>query len=242
MKELLDQLLKLNKDEVIAALQGSPIYQAIFDKGHSTATARHTADKATADQRIADLEGQLSAAQTKIKGLEAKTPETQELQRQHEQQLVQLQDKHKRELAEAATLLDSERMGRAEADLRARLKGRVDDDYVEVLITKAREKKRIRLAKDGTPEALQADSGIPYAAAQGKTSLDLLADELFTGTPLKFQKSGVDEGSGAEGGGGGGGGATFYDGIRKDTEKRSGAGERRTAREAMGVGGSSKSK
>lgn len=239
LKELIAELGKLDKDAVIAALQGNAVYQGIFDKGHATATSRHQADKTALETRVTDLEGQVTDREKKIRALEAKTPDAAQLQQQHETVVAQLTDKHKQELKQRDESLNSERMLRAESDLRAKLKGRVDTDYVEVLITKTREGKRIRLDKDGKAEALQADNGIPFAAAQGKTSIDLLADELFTGTPTKFQSSNVDGGSGTEGGGGGGSGSQFYEGIRKDTEKRQVQGDRSTARERMGVGGGS---
>lgn len=237
LKELIAELAKQDKDATIVALQSGAqtIYQGIFDKGHANATARHQSDKTVLEARVTDLDGQLRERDEKIKKLEAKTPETAELQRQHEAKILELTNTHKQELKQREDTLSSERMLRAESDLRAKLRGRVDSDYVEVLITKTREAKRLRLDKDGKAEALQADSGIPFAAASGKTSIDLLADELFTGTPLKFQTSAVDGGSGTEGGGSGGSGSQFYEGIREDAEKRQGGGERPTAKQRMSI-------
>lgn len=238
LKELIAELSKLDKDTVIAALQSGAqsIYQGVFDKGHATATSRHAADKTTLEARVTDLESQLVERDKKIKKLETQAPDAAQLQQQHEQAVATLTEKHKQDLKARDELLNNERMLRAESDLRAKLKGRVDADYVEVLITKVRDGKRLRLDKDGKAEALQADNGIPFAAASGKTSIDLLADELFTGTPLKFQSSSVDGGSGTEGGGGGGTGSQFYEGIRKDAEKRHGGDERPTAKQRMKLG------
>lgn len=240
LKEILAELLKQPKDAVVAALQSDaqPIFQAVYDKGHGAATARHQADKATLDGKIVELQGQLTTSTERIRALEASAPGAAELQKQYETRVREMEEKHKTELLKRDTQLNEERIERAFSDLRSKLKGRVDGDFVPVLVQQVRDRKRLRLT-DGKVEALQADSGIPFVPSTDgkKDGLDLLADELFTGTPLKFQLSTVDSGSGADGGGGGGGsGATStFDNIRKDAKERNKPREGQSAKERMGV-------
>lgn len=223
LKELLAELLKLDKAAVVAALQAEAhaIYQAIFDKGHSTATATARTEKERLDGELAGVRTQLEQANNTIKELEKKAPDVATVRTQFEQQILTLQNKHKDELKAKDAEIESERRSRAFGDLRVKLieKG-VDPDYAEVTVNKAEVQKRIRI-KDKLAEVLQADSEVPLQPGKGQTGIDLLADELHKATPAKFLTSDVDRGSGTENGGGGGGSkGGVFDRIRADAKKR----------------------
>lgn len=241
LKELLAELLKLDRAAVVTALQAEAhaIYQAVFDKGHSTATAAARAEKERIEGVVAGLQTQLEQRDKTIKELQDKAPDVATVRAQFEQQILKLQADHKDALKAKDEEIQGERRARTFGDLRTKLisKG-VDPDYADVLTGKAEVQKRVRFNKAGEAEVLQADSEVPLQAGKGQTAIDLFADELQKATPAKFLTSNGDRGSGTENGTGTSGkSGNLYEGIRKRaTERQTKQGEgTKTAAEKLGI-------
>jgi hypothetical protein len=237
--ELMAELMKLDRTEVVTGLQtyAQPLYQVVFDKGHSTATTRHVTEKTTLEATIAGLSEQIRLKDEALKLANEKAPEIATLRQQHEAAIRDLQTKHEAKLKETNDVLTSERRDRAISELRLALdEAGVNPIYSEVLSLKPDVQKRIRITADGKREVLQADSEIPFAPAKGKSDVSLLAEELATTVPPEFVVSRVDRGSESRGGRGGGpAGATMYDKIRSDAEARQKTGTPKPLAERLGM-------
>lgn len=224
LEELLAELNKLDRAQVVTGIQthAQPLYQAIFDKGHSTSTAANSAKVTELNGTLASLQEQIKAKDAEITQLQSKTPGAEELRRTYETQVADLQKKNKEATDELKATLWEERKTRVQTDLQMKLVSQgVDADYAAVLVLKPEVQKRIRKAPEtGQPEILQADGGVPLAAPAGQTPLDVLVGELSAAAPAKFKTVDSDRGSSTDSGGPGGGKGNFFEGIRKDAKAR----------------------
>lgn len=239
LQELLAELSKLDRTEVVNGLQSQaqPIYQAIFDKGHSVARTTYDAKKGELETQITSLTSQLQQKDAELKTANEKAPEIATLRQQHEAQIRDLQSKHEAKIKEKDDALSAERRDRWITDLRVKLvEAGVDAEYAEVLSLKPDVQKRIRLGTGGVLEVLQSEGEVPFAPAKGKTGIDLLADELAAAAPPKFVVSKADRGSETKPGSKGGpAGGSFYDDIRKQAEERNKQPDRKPLAERMGM-------
>jgi uncharacterized phage infection (PIP) family protein YhgE len=246
LEELLAELNKLDRNQVVTGLQthAQPIFQVIFDRGHSTATATAKAERTTLDAQLASLQEQIRQLTDQNRQLSDKAPEAAALRKQHEDAIAVLRKEYEDKLKEKDGLVAQERMNNALANLRGKLLGgssKLDEDYAAVLVAKPELAKRLRFTSDGKVEVLQADSATPLAAPQGKDGLDLLADELKAAAPTKFVTVESDRGGGAPPAGGGAAGAgkgDMYERIRTEaTARREATSKVPSARERMGIRG-----
>jgi hypothetical protein len=224
LEELLAELNKLDRAQVVGGLQtySQPIYQAVFDKGHSTATVKHNTEKQALEVQVNTLTETVRQKDAQLATANEKAPDIAVLRQQHEAQIRDLQEKNDAKVKAKNDELITERRDRAVTNLRVKLVEQgVDPEYAEVLSLKPDVQKRIRLNAEGKPEVFQADSDIPFAPAKGKTGIDLLAEELTAGTPPKFVVSNADRGSETTSRKGGGPAkGSLYDEIRSEAEKR----------------------
>lgn len=225
--ELIAEILKLDKGSVVTALQAQaqPIFQSIFDKGHAAATARFNGEKSELEGKITGLNETIRTKDTQIQQLSEKAPEVATLTQQHQTEINRLKEEQKNALRVANETLIGERRSRARGDLRVKLVGLgVDSDYAEMLVNKPDMEKRIRPNAQGQMEFIRADNDAPYAPAQGKDVLDLMAEELKAVVPPKFITVSGDRGSGTRsadsGSGGGKGAAGKYEAARTDVTKK----------------------
>lgn len=200
-----------------------PIYQAVFDTGHAIATA----DK---QKEIDRLSGELATAKHQFDELKERSADKGEPATWQKEKtdlttrVTELELEVKDAKKEGKEALKTERHRRAVSDFRTKLIGlRVDPIIADALAEKKDIQERIRHKEDGSVEVLQAGKTIPYAASDddGKTPLDLLADEVFAKIDKKFVAANADRGSGQQNGGeGAGGGQSFLKTLKGDLEKK----------------------
>lgn len=216
-----------------------PVYQTVFNKGHSDATQRSQDKITAAESRATAAEAAATAAKEEANELRAKTPEAEKLKQQYDEAVKSLKKQHQQELDTLKEQNTKTALDRATADLRAKLVGRpfnLDPDYAEVIVNKPDVRSRMKFT-NGALEVLQPGKDIPFAASEGQSPLDLLASELKKSTPAKFIVSKADGGAGSDNdaGGGASGGLKSY---RKTVEAEREAerkGEKKSAKERMGI-------
>lgn len=237
LNELIQKLGEHPKDQVVTALKSGahPVFQEVFNAGHSTATEQAKTDKQALETQLADVKADLDKATTRVQELEEKAPDVAKVREQYQTEITDLKTKHEQELEDRDQRLRNERMGRAVSDLRTKLVERgVDGEYAQVKVERADVRARLRHNDDGQLEVLQAGKEIPFQPADGKNALDLLADEIREGTDPKWITSNADRGSGT-GGGGGRPGGDMFDRIRKETKEREKAQGARSPEERLGL-------
>lgn len=223
LKELIEELAKKPKDQVVTALKehGHPVFQEVFNLGHSKATADAKAEREALEASLSETKADLGKAQGRVKELEEKAPDAAKLREQYEQEVEGLKAKHKGELEERDTRLRDERMERAVTDLKSKLiAAGLDPEYAEVKVDKSEVRQRLRHSDKGELEVLQNGKEIPFTPADGKSGLDLLAAEIREGTDPKWISSKADRGSDTGTSRGSGAGSGLFDRIRDETKKR----------------------
>lgn len=205
LNELIQELAKLDLATVVKALHegAQPIYQAVFDKGHSVATERWETKVQAAEEAKKAAEKRATTAEAKVTELEAKTPDVAKVRSDYEAELKRVQSEAATQVATMKGSVTAERLARGTADLKALLVGLgLDRDYAGMKAEQAQG--RFRFTETGSLEVLKAGTEIPLQAADGKSPLDLLAKELYDAADAKWKASNGDRGSGTGGGGGGG--------------------------------------
>ena len=217
LEALIAELMKQDRGAVLTALQNKaqPLFQAIFDKGHSEATGRLSTKVTEAETKLKTLEGELTKAKEQVDTLSKDKPDVQK----YMDRVTALETEISKTKEQAAADLTNERVDRRFADLRASLLAKkVDPDYAEVIIGKADVRGRI-VSRENKIEVI-GPNGIPFTPVEGKSGLDLLTEELITKVPPKFIASGVDRGAGIIEGGPAPGGANHFDAIRAEVNAR----------------------
>ena len=225
--KILDEIAAANVD---AAAFGKKLrekahglYQVIYNEGHAAAE-KTSADKlAAAETAKTEAVTAKEKAEADLKVAEQKNPDLEQVRREHQEELTKLQQAEtaKREAIEKR--LRDTRTAQTRAQIKAALvKAGVDEDYADVQLLKNAE--RIQHDDDGNATVLQSGLTIPYGnVPEGKTHLDLLADEIVKATPPKFVGADVRGGSGAQQSGAAGGGSGSR--LQKAAEEGAAAGK-----------------
>jgi hypothetical protein len=204
-------------EEILAAITGSgqtpeqfatelqkgaqPFFQAIFDKGHGAATVKATAKETELTGRITALETERDAAVTRATDAEKKVPEIATIRAQYDEQIKTLKEKHKTELQTRDETAKSQRIEQAkQSTINALVTMGVDKDKAELEVEKEFKLGRFVASENGV-DVYQTGKQIPLAPADGKTGIDLLADEINQRVEAKWKRADVDRGTGAEKGG-----------------------------------------
>lgn len=203
---------------VAAALRkgAQPIYQAVFDKGHATATAARAQAEKTLQDEVARLTGELEAAVAE----KGEQPDVQKIRSDYQEQEARLKQELKDTKAAAATTLHNALRERDVKDVQARLVAQgVEPEYAELQAQKAAGRLQYQVTDSGTVlEVYQAGKQI---VLQADDPLGALAAEITAAVPPKWKTSTADGGGGFNGGGGGGaGGGNLYDRIRQEAQER----------------------
>lgn len=211
-------LLTQDRAAVVSALQNKaqPLFQTIFDKGHSDATARAKGKVDEAELKLTTAIGDLTKAQEQIVTLGKDKPDVQK----YIDRVTTLEGELKSTKETAAKEVGAIRVNVEQSNLRAQLLAlSVDPEYAEVLVSKDAVRQRI-VQREDKIEVI-GPNGIPFTPVDGKSGVQLLAAELVTKVPPKFLVSGVDRGSGIKiPGAGGETDAAAYDAIRKEVNDR----------------------
>lgn len=200
-----------------------PVFQIIYDRGHSTATE-------AGNRKVTDLESQLEklkkdheTATQALADERRKHPDTDTIRTQYEEREQELKAEHEKAVAELNGKLQNERLNTARQTLKGYLTSgerRLDPDYADVQLDKSELRERFRHRDDGTLEVLQAGKQIALVPADGVSPLELLAKELKDAAPSKFVEVHSDRGAGSQGNGGSSGGAGgFFGKYREELKK-----------------------
>lgn len=211
-----------NQQEVVEQMQAvaAKVWQTVFNKGHSTATAAMKPEKDTLEAKVQETEKKLSDADKRIKELETQNPDVAKLQAEHRENLATLETKHREALLQRDTALVNVRKEAALAELRSHLKGKVNEDWVAAKLAAPDFATRLVMKQDGTFDVMQADGKIPLVPPTGKKVLEALADELVEAAPAALRSSNVDRGSQSKDGKGAPvTGKTVFDKIREEVSE-----------------------
>lgn len=196
-----------------------PIYQAVFNTGHSEATEKAKTTEKELTEKLEAEQERASKAEKKAKDLEAGAPDVAKVTEQFEQQITELKEKHKAEKkaleqkAQDAAL----EIHRAKAVDKLVEQG-VNRTYAEVLMEREANRNRLKLDKDGKLQILQAGKDIPIVVDAEQSPLDVFTAELAGATPAELKTSNGDRGAGSTSATTGSG-STGYDPV-KDGQAR----------------------
>jgi len=233
LQEAIDVLAISPRDEAVKLLheKAQAIWQGIFDKGHGVAT---DASKIKYDLLLGEkttLEGKFEAMDKKVKELENKSPDLAKIHSEHAEEIRKINEAHTSEVNTLKATNTKSRLSVTVSGLKEKLtKAGIVGRYADTLLADPKLMERLQLREDGSVIVLQKGKSIELIAAEGKSSLDLLADELFqetkTSDPDMIRVVG-DAGSGVQNGNGGAGAATGGDtyakireSVKKDEEAR----------------------
>lgn len=192
-------------DEAADALKNDahPVYQRVFNAGHSTAQSAAKTEKATLEQQIATAKEEAATLQTQLDELKDKVPDRAQIDAQWQQKLDRekkaLQDQIDAANSKVARLTTDTTVEKAEnallaAGIRPRLAKLLAKDAAS----------RIKYGEDGSPALYEAGSEIPIQVPAGKTAFQVLAEQEKAAADPADLVSQADSGGGAGAGGGGG--------------------------------------
>lgn len=219
LKDLLQQVRDLNPDAETFATTikeiAQPLYQVVFNRGHSTATQSLKQEKDTLEANLATANTRVTQLTTDLETERKKSPDVASVREQYEGQVTQLKEQLKEAKRTHATDVKSLLHDQQLAALKVKLAGKLDADYIDIQAEK--HKQRIQVAEDKKITVLQDGQNIPIASDD---PISALADEIVQKSPAKFVVSGVGAGAGVNNGAGAGGGTkTVFDRVRDDAKK-----------------------
>ncbi len=208
---------------VVSALHsGAPrIHQGIFDKGFGKAKTEFQVREVALQDQLKAATEDLGKVQGELKEVREKAPDVGKVTEQFQGEIKSLKDKHKQDIDTLRASNLAEKRNRDLATLRAQLAAKLDPEYAKLKSELGETASRLRYNSDGNLEVMQAGKEIPFAPAEGKNPLDLLADEIITSADPKWVVSNVNGGSGVNNSGGnsGGGSGSVYERIRAERAK-----------------------
>lgn len=208
--------------------EAQPVFQAIFDRGHSDAAQRAKVKLEESNNALTLRDQELQAERDRVRALQADKPDVAKVEKQYQDTIADLKEKHKRERDKLSQQVSTERSSRVKSDLLAAVTGReVDPDYAAIQVERVAN--RLRFTDDGKLEVLAEGKDIPLMPGDGETPIGLLAKEIRDRTPPKFLISRADTGSGVQNGtnsstGMAGSKALFYARQREEVRAKYGNG------------------
>jgi hypothetical protein len=224
-----------NRDEVHTLVQekGRELWQHIFNAGHSTATQQSKKDREKWDADKVTLQGEIKTLKDKVKEIEGKSPEVASIRQQYETEIKKLQDQIAERDQQETERRRSETITSHRNDLISKLTAlKVNPAFARTLVFDPDVAGRLVIAESGELQVMQKGTNIPIITANGKSALDVLAEELRSGVPNDLIVASGDRGTGRRADGTPAGAEpNFYDKIRKDVKAREEAATPRTGRE-----------
>lgn len=214
-----------------------PVFQDINDGGRTAANAdlKPRLDKATAD--LEAITTRATKAENDLKELEGKAPDATKLREKYEADLKQEREKHQAEINTRDSEVVNVRREVAKTKLVDRLadKYEVDREYAStVLVNRQDINDRIQVDKSSNVKVLKAGStDLHIVPAEGRDSLDHLAEEVAGSVDAKWKSTKVRKGADSKSGGGGTGEASRFDAVR---ERAKGPSQEREAARKAGSG------
>lgn len=223
-----DVVMKIVKDSI------HPVFQDINDGGRSAANA-------DSKKKIEDLEKKLEtsdAAKTKAEAdlaeLEGKAPEAAKLKQKYEDEITKVRNTEKDNLSAKDKELLEERLEVAKSRLKTALgKHKIDEEYIDtILLQRGDVLARLKPGPKGKVDVLKAGStDLTIVPPEGKTAVDIYAEELAPTVPTRWQVSGVKKGSATSGSSGGGSGTgDRFTAIREEVKAETKQKQERSAK------------
>lgn len=219
-------------------------FQDIHDTGHSAATSAKNTEIKTLEGQVLDFKTRAETAETKLKGIDEKSPDIAKVRETYEAAEKKLREEHQAHVntltqqqqdalkAKDKALLDLQ-LKQATGQLVKKLadsKLGVVEDYAEtILINKDDVKSRLVPQPDGSVKVLKKGStDLFIVPTDDQTALDIFAQELAEGVDDRWKGSGSGRGSGSKGSEGGSG-APLAEKF-ENTRKRVGEKEKEAAK------------
>jgi hypothetical protein len=202
-KEITDAIAVLKKGSkehaaaIAEELSGSPVYQAVFNDGHSEATKRAGTKQADLAKKLKDAEARNAELETERDELKKATPDLAKRDQDWQKKL----DKKDEEIAAERTQRERIIGDVTTERLRSALKDKLRPKYAELVAPTLAS--RIRRKADGTEELLEEGSEIPVSIPKGKTVYQVAADLAYEAADAVDRLAGGESGGGRTGGGGG---------------------------------------
>lgn len=223
-KELLESLQAVPESDIddasLKSLEGKPIYQQIFNRGHASSSGTSKQKVEDADRKVTEAQGRLTALQTEFDEHKKKSPDVATLDAQYKGQIEDL----KKEIETLKGAAKNEKIEAKRKQLLARtreiLKETINPVHAESLVDRDSVRSRISSEDGENGRILQPDKQIPYAGddeAQAKA----LAAELAKDVPAIFRLTEIPKGTGnGATGGTGGTGSEKFQKIRDSVKKK----------------------
>lgn len=233
LEALIRELMGKPVDQVVTALQntGHAIYQAIFDRGHGTATTASAPE-------ITRIQGLLTKAEEKLATAERTAQESgqqpADWQRQRDQYETTIRnltgelatakagaDQVRTESTRTLKLSDLERKLALGGDpTKPNSRKKIRPEYAKFMVSQPEVANRVKVEGDSI-QVLRAGMNIPLSVAEGQDVLEVLADELAAAVDPVFHVVRGDRGSGLSSGDAPAGGGSFLKDLKdRVTEER----------------------
>lgn len=239
VEELVAELAKADQAEVVQMLQtkAHPLWQGIFNQGHSTATAQAKKDREKVETDLQAANAAVEKAKADIAKLEEKAPDMAKLRTQYETQIQELQQKLKAAEDGVSGIKRETTLEMQLKELQSKLiAAKVHPRIAKIVISDKEIRDRLTINDDGSVTVKQHGKDIPMVVASGQDVLDALATEIAGGLGPELLSGSGDRGTGLTGGSPAKGSSAFFDQIRKDAmEERKVTEKPKPATERLGM-------
>jgi len=223
-----ETVLKIVQDDI------HPVFQDINDGGRAAANDANKKKLDAAETAKTTAEEARKKAEADLAELEGKAPEAAKLKQKYEDEVTKARQEAEAKLSENNKELLEERLEVAKNRLKSSLaKLKIDEEYIEtILINRGDIVARLKPCPKGKVDVLKAGStDLTIVPPEGKSPVDVFAEELAPTVPTKWQKSGVQKGSGTSGSSGGSSGTgDRFTAIREEVKAETKNKQERTAK------------
>jgi HPt (histidine-containing phosphotransfer) domain-containing protein len=204
LKAQLQELLssaEASADEIASAIKAAsqPVYQQIFDKGHSAATAAKSSDIETLQAEREQLQQERDALQSDLQELKKSTPDLDKWREEKEQALQRKEQEWKERYEGLQDKYHGEKRSAVRTGLVSELERRGLDSWTAQKAVDDSTLKRVRVEDDGL-RFYQTDGETPLAVDSRDDAIKVLADEVYSQVPESLRKGPRQSFGGSKGG------------------------------------------
>ena len=203
MPDITDQLKEIlegsDPADVAKAIKeaSQPVYQAIFDKGHSTAVAAKSEDLKVLQDEKESLQSTVSSLQSDLKELKSNTPDLDKWREEKEAALQRKESEWKEKYTNLQDQYHGEKQEAVRAGVVQQLTARGLDEWTaKKAVDGGSLSKRVKV-QDGDLKFYQQDGQTPLAVDSREEALNVLAGDFFNEVPKALRKGPSQEFGGA---------------------------------------------
>lgn len=186
IKDQLQDLLQGKDAEEAASLikeASQPLYQHIFDKGHSTAVAAKAQEMDSLKEERDAFKGKAETLQADVKDLKANTPDLEEWRQKKEDALLQKEKEWKDRFEDLQQQYHGEKRQAIRSGLVAQLQQKGLDEWTaQRAVDDGSLSKRVKV-QDGTIRFYQKDGETPLAVDSRDEAVSVLAADYYGSVP-----------------------------------------------------------